>query len=264
MRRRRDIARFVAFRKHGEGREALVVGLGPTGRTLDGAKVRDRQNAGDLDIFVVNGFCDTELAASVTPNFYILADPLFFDFDDRTTMPNSSLHPADVWRYLREHPEVRVFIPHNCRAPLGFDDTRVVYFNGLGLEGFSRNIDATRPRGFLSMAAYNAMSVAVSMGFRRVLIVGIENSWFLSLALTSGGKVALKPHHSYDLESGDLHEIRIFREGGVPAFFEDISRLFGDLRLFRGRGIENLDAQTVVDVFPVARDRQDYLAGNSR
>ncbi|WOQ70011.1 hypothetical protein RYJ27_01915 [Microbacterium limosum] len=197
----------------------------------------------------LNHYALSDLAALV-PDYYVLADPQFFG--------EIGPREAAVWEYLGSHTRITVFVPNGYEVPPSFPLSRIIRFNNLGLDGFSRNISPLRPRGFLSMTAYHALSVAGFLGFSRILIVGIDNDRFRALALTEDRAAGILPHHFFTNGPASVQRLD-WLVGGVPAFFEDVARLFGDLWLFADLPIENLDPETLVDAFPIADDYLDFL-----
>lgn len=234
------------------GESILVLGLGPSAGNLSIEAICERQAAGNLKVISVNHFFESSFARKMVPDYYVLADPYFFG---KHSARGTNWH--DVWEYLSAHPEITVFVPERYDAPADAMPQRLFYFNSLGLEGFSKSIDPTRPRGYLSMTVYSALSLAGFLGFSRILISGIDNTQFRALRLMSDMTVGLASNHFYDGTVKIVRPLTHFPDG-VPAFFEDVGRLFKDLHLFRSLPIENLDPETLVDAFPIAEDWVDY------
>lgn len=258
LKRHRALKTLDLLAHRGVDREALVIGLGPSALQLSSEKIRLHQSEKSLDVFALNAFSETPMAGEVVPDYYVLTDPAFFGRSDAHYLATSRIAPSSVWDYLDAHPEVRICMPYEFSPPVGIDPRRLFFLNTIGLQGFSRSIHPAKPRGYISMTSYAALALAGSMGYSRILMTGVENTQYKWLALTEDRRVALGSSHAYDVGAEVLREVPLFREGGVPAFFEDVSRLFGDLRLFAHLPIENLDQETLVDVFPVARDRDRY------
>lgn len=241
------------------GSQALVLGLGPSLLKLNPYSVRSMQLGNHIEVFAVNAFALSETARHLTPDHYVLTDPAYFGSNQEHYKASSRASPEDVWQYLREHEEVNIFIPHNKRVPDYIDSTRVLHINALGLPGLISNLAPTRPRGYLAITAYSALAIAGWMKFDRILMIGIDNSQYRSMALSTNRRVAVGASHAYTSNDVQLNELKIFQEGGVAAYFEDVARLYGNLRLFRDLNIENLDQESLVDCFPLARDFAEFL-----
>jgi hypothetical protein len=252
--RRRKLQAVRELHGRSSERIALVLGLGPSIRKLDAEKIVEQQERGDLDVFAVNAFALSKLAETVVPRYYVLTDPAFFGGDVAHYKSTSRASPTDVWEYIQRHQDTTVVIPHNRSVPAGIEVSRLVYVNALGLQGFTNETSPIKPRGYLAITAYSALGLAGWMGYGRILISGIDNSQFRNMRLSSRGKVAVGASHAYTTDDGRANEIALFSRGGVAAYFEDVSRLFRDLELFRGLPIENLDQDTLVDTFPIAKD----------
>lgn len=240
-------------------KEALVLGLGPSLGQLDPSKLSRLQREGSIEIFAVNAFAMSSLSTALTPNHYVLTDPAYFGGDVGHYQSTSRASPQLVWDYLADHPEINIYIPHDRCAPTSIASSRILYSNSLGLQGFSRNVSPVRPRGYLAITAYTALAISTWFGYNRIFVMGIDNTQFRSMRLSAGMKVSLGASHAYTEDDGAANEIAIFRASGVAGFFEDVSRLFADLRLFSDFPIENLDETTLVDAFPIARDRDRFV-----
>ncbi|MCQ9163666.1 hypothetical protein [Arthrobacter sp. STN4] len=250
VRRMTRLRRLRGQRGAYSGQTVLVLGLGPSVSRLSPDVVAAKQSEGSLSVVCVNNFFRSDYARVISPDIYVLADPHFFG-RDRSDVDFSW---KEVWDYLEKHPEISVFIPDRYSVPAGYVIDNLNYFNSLGLEGFSTSVAPTRPRGFLSMTAYHAISIVGYLGYSRILMAGIDNTQFRSVALTPQQKPGMGRNHFYEAEDFPVEPLPHFNVDGMAAFFEDVARLFADLRLFKHLPIENLDPATLVDVFPIASD----------
>jgi hypothetical protein len=232
--------RAGAYRGHG----ALVIALGPSLRKLDLPSALGWRERGDV-ILAINGYDRTELAPVLPPTHYVLADPAYFVQVD--CMPLT--HRA-TWDYVRGTPGMTVVLPAHRDPPIDLPDSDVLYFNGFGLEGWTRSIDPTRPRGYLGMTAYIAIALAGYFECDPIRIIGVDNTLYQNARLDPLNRpVLMGKHHAYD-EDG-VFPLPQYRHG-VAALFQDTARLFADLHMFSHLPVINLDPDTLVDAFPRA------------
>ena len=227
-------------------RSALVLGNGPSIAKLNLAAVAAQQKT-DLDVYVVNWFPLSDLASSFTPNFLVLSDP--------SMVPSkvSDLRCEQLWQYLSLHREIKIVVPTSWSGNLELDprwSPRTIYFNDLGLEGLSKNIDPTKPRGYLSLTVYKALAMATHLGYKDISILGVDNTMFQGLSVTRENDLMLGDQHFYAKQRPDQN-MSNFYPNGVADFFYDISICFLHLRRCFGHleNIYNLDEDSLVDCF---------------
>ena len=222
---------------------ALVLGNGPS---LDGLNVDSvnafRQRGGQ--IFAVNFFNETRFAPTLIPDYYVLADPVWFSPDLNESRPSAT------WDYINAHPNITLCLPATLsHVPL--QGHECLYFNDISLEGWTENASPLRPHGFSNITVYHALSIALFLGFNPVYTLGIDNDAFLSLAINDGGRVVLRGnHHAYGGETGA--EIIPLQES-VAAVLADYAQIFDDLRLFDAGRIRNLASPSLIQIFPHAK-----------
>ena len=227
-------------------RSALVLGNGPSIAKLDLVAVSSQQGV-DLDVFVVNWFPLSELAKSVTPNFIVLSDPAM------APSQVSDLRCNQLWDYLLLHSEIKIVVPSSWSKYLDKESTwssRTIYFNDLGMEGLSKNIDPTKPRGYLSLTVYKALAMASYLGYRDISILGVDNTMFQGLSVTQENELMIGDKHFYAKQRPDQN-MSNFYPNGVADFFYDISLCFLHLRRCFGHleNVYNLDGDSLVDCF---------------
>lgn len=227
------------------GRTALVIGNGPSLKKLDAAMIRSEYPS--MDVFAVNWFPLTSEAEDLKPDYLVLSDPL--------THPENREDPRnhDLWKYIDNVKDLVAFLPSWWFKSVGREDResgRFLFFEDAGLEGWTRNISLTRPRGYLSLTAYKALAAACYLGYDQILIIGIDNTMYKGLVVSADNSVYLNSHHFYQSSaSGNLTNIT---PNGVADVFFDISLCFHDLRRCFGdqTGIFHLDPDSLVDAFP--------------
>jgi hypothetical protein len=232
-------------------RSALVLGNGPSVAKLNLVAVSSQQEL-NLDVFVVNWFPLSELAKSITPNFIVLSDPAM------APSQVSDLRCCQLWDYLSLHSEIKIVVPSSWSKYLNKDlnwSVRTIYFNDLGMEGLSKNIDPTKPRGYLSLTVYKALAMASYLGYQNISILGVDNTMFQGLSVTPENDLMLGDKHFYAKQRPDQN-MSNFYPNGVADFFYDISLCFLHLRRCFGHleNVYNLDGDSLVDCFQKNKD----------
>jgi hypothetical protein len=240
-------------------RLALVLGNGPSIAKLNPVEVSALQKV-NLDVFVVNWFPLSELAKSITPNFIVLSDPAM------APSKVSDLRCSQLWDYLSLHSEIKIVVPTSWSRYLDKDlnwTSRTIYFNDLGIEGLSKNIDPTKPRGYLSLTVYKALAMASYLGYRDISILGVDNTMFQGLSVTQDNDLMLGDKHFYAKQRPDQNMTN-FYPNGVADFFYDISLCFLHLRRCFGHlgNVYNLDGDSLVDCF--SKLDRDFLTSTQR
>jgi hypothetical protein len=225
-------------------KEALVLGNGPSLGKISFEKIKEHQKI-DLEIFVVNFFPLFDAIEGFEPNYLVLSD-------EGTRPTNSGERTQNLWKWIQSKPLVTLITPYSWKKEVDPLTNNVMYFNDSGLEGVSRNINPIFPRGYASMTAYKALSISVFMGYRKINILGIDNSNYRNLTFTPNNQILQHPFHF-----GPYGSTVNFSEAlgfNSARYFLDLAQVLADLELFKGCEIFNLDIESVIDSFEKIED----------
>jgi hypothetical protein len=238
------------FRGAGSGNRALVIANGPSAGSLDLDRVAEEQKQG-LCVFAINYYPLSEAAEKVKPDFLVLSDPvtrLSNTTDERTRL---------LWKSVRQETQTRLLVPTSWYQDLEADDgllARAIFFNDIGLEGWTKNISPLRARGYLALTAYKALAFALFMSFDSVYIIGVDNSMFRTIGVTRENRLIQGAHHFF-AAGGIETDVSDHFVNGIGDYFRDVSLCFSSLaRSFSGSPVVNLDPQSLVDCFPKDSD----------
>jgi hypothetical protein len=226
--------------------EALVVGNGPSAGKLNWNKVAAEQKNG-LQVFTINYFPLSEASNICTPNYIVLSDPI--------TKPNvvTNSRTQELWEKVRETPNTTLVVPISWFYLIQGDSElaeRTLFFDDSGLEGWTKNISPTRARGYLPLTAYKALAFAGYLDFKRINIIGIDNSMFRTVAVDFENRIIQYPNHFFE-RGAVTTDISGAYPKGINDYFRDVSLCFGSLAsYFVGLPIVNLDGESLVDCFP--------------
>lgn len=243
---RKRLQQTKALKDVSRGKPAVVLATGPSLLSLDVPALEDLREKG-ARIFAVNFFSETSVAHKIRPDYYVLADPAFLSLRDATERTDA------VWRYIQHEPRPVVCLPAHTNLEDVPNDGKFLFFNSIGLDGWTRNISPVKPRGFLGLTAYHAISLAIYLGHDPIFTLGIDNDAFKSVTTVEGGKLALTAHHAYQdnrnypLPASSLE---------VPAMLEDYARHFADLNLFPTKRLINLAPSTLITAYRTGNLRE--------
>lgn len=233
-------------------REALVLGNGPSINAIDWEKLAMRGS--NLDVFVVNWFVLS--TNSFIPDYVVLSDPAMHP-SNKSNGRNSLL-----WRKLEDLPSVILIVPVSWFRALRDDprfNRRMMCFIDSSLEGWWNGISPVLPRGYASLTAYKALAVANYLNYKRISILGIDNTMYHGLRVSPTNQIQLRDHHFYNSDN-DVN-LSSFFPHGVADYFYDLSLCFMDLKSSFSKldHVVNLDKNSLVDAFTKSNSHASYL-----
>lgn len=194
----------ASFRPQPRQTPIVILGNGP-GLTQTLAECRPALDA--LPLMAVNFAASTPEFASLRPEFYVLADPHFFN---RTDDPNvcrlmDALQAVD-W-------QMTLFVPFGAKPRLTNSRIRIERFPMNAIEGPARFQDALfgarlgmpRPRNVL----IPALMTALWLGFKEIYLCGADHSWLSTLSVNERNEVISVQPHFYEEDPGELQRQRI-------------------------------------------------------
>jgi len=172
-----------------KNKKAFVFANGPSINKIDFKKV----NNYNYDIFVVNKFFETEKTKDVNVTYHVFSDPRYFELNHRYYQTfNNSLK--------KDH---QIFLPFNYLSKFKSNDPK--FFGFCDVENFlSNNVDnIVRPRGYISMTAFKALSIALYMGYEEIYICGFDNNQYLEAKSDINNSLFYTNLHFYKKEVND-------------------------------------------------------------
>jgi hypothetical protein len=221
--------------------EALVLGNGPSLAKLNS----DNVSSGNPDIWVVNDFYKVKQAIDLKVTHYVLSDPAYFSGVSMEI--NDRLKP--IIEYVKAK-NATLILPHWAKD-FSFEEivpTQVFYFDDRSLSAWSKNTTPIKPRGYISLTLYKALGFALYLGYKKINILGMDNSEFVNYHSDEENRLLLNGNHAYQNERATYDISREYLDGMASAF-SSLSHNFGDLLKFKGP-VVNLDVQSLTTRFP--------------
>ena len=231
-------------------KRCLIIGNGKSLNELNFDKVKSLQDSGELEIFVVNFLIvDTEIRDRIAPNYVFLSDPeTKFDF--------KSERNKELWRFISEHPDVKVITPHTWHDSIPSCGSDCLHFNDISLEGLSKNISPLKVRGYASFTTYKAIAYTLFLNYSKILLIGLDNSWYKGVQVNTKNEIILDSFHFTNNYSEPKNITSHYTYGVAELFIDVSSSLTSLIELFPKKDIINLSNQSIIDCFP--RNQGDY------
>jgi hypothetical protein len=239
----RDLLALLRLRGSASGKTALVLGGGPSVASLSPERLA-RFSADGGDVFGVNLWSENASLCEVAPRYLAISDPKM--------LPASGLDEANerLRQYLVSHPAIKILCPIRRRKDIGqmFSPDRLICFCDSELRNWWGNINPLLPRGYVSMTLYKTLSVAIWMGYDRIYVLGMDNTYPRNVYCDRDNRILNLEIHAgrtdYTADWGDLY-------GGVGDLLYELAYLFYDARKFVAGGrVVNLDPYSLTDAFP--------------
>lgn len=193
---------MLLSRRHGisrcdsKGAPLVILGNGPS---LKESIASHADSLRRLPSMAVNFAANAPEYESLRPDFYILADPHFFNSLDDVNVARliESLSTKTSW-------PMRLFVPRQMKGKVsasitGNPNIRVETFNLVGAEGYqflehwlyNGGWAMPRPRNVL----IPAIMVGILMGFKEIYLAGADHSWLKTLSVNDRNEVvSVQPH----------------------------------------------------------------------
>ena len=238
----RQFLQLLRLRNTAKGRSALVLGNGPSLASM-GAERLAAFIEGGGDVFGVNLWSENQDLRAIPPTYLAISDP--------NTLRGDRLDETmeRLKQYLLANPSIKILCPIKRCKDIGerFGAHRVIGFCDSDLRYWSRNISPLLPRGYISMTLYKALSVAAWLGYDRIYVLGMDNTYPRNVYCDRNNRILNLEVHAgtkdYTNDIGDLY-------GGVGDLLHELAFLFYDAKKFAvNKGIRNLDPYSLTDAF---------------
>ena len=261
--RRRFFARKIAKKslnelsKERKKPQALILANGPSTKMLDFNKIVQLQRNNKLDVFVINSFFKFKVKRNFAADFLVLSDP--------THKPNSGSDSTnELWQWIINQKNLKIICPTIWRSEFGnsmYDNLKVYYFNDFERLIPTKDLNPAKPRSYMSLTVLKALAVASSLGYKRIYLIGADNTMFKGLTGSPNNDIFQKSEHSIRNYHPPFNFTKIF---GMTSsdYFADLSRIFASFSVFKHLNIINLDPNSLLDVFAKTKNGEFLKTSN--
>jgi hypothetical protein len=217
---------------------SLIFANGPSAKNIDFKNIHNLQEKGILDVFVINHLMlDKYFLKNLNPQFIVLSDT------DHKYKKN-----AKLWSYIHSKSNLKTVTPLDWHSNAQCKNS-CIHFNDQSLEGIVRNIDPRYSRGYPSLTALKALAMAIYLGYKKIYIVGFDNSWFLKIKVDERNRIKIQSNHA----SADYHKEKDI----TLSYGNNISNLYLDLyvinnafkKYFDKKNIINVSKTSLIDIY---------------
>ena len=239
----------------GEGDELVVLGNGPS---LNETVARHADFLRQRHLLAVNFAANTPLFRQIKPDYYVLADPHFFNPQGNPAVANlwEALAAAD-WR-LRLMVPAKASVPDNVAASKNISIER---YNLTPVEGcrwmshalYRAGMGMPRPRNVL----IPSLMLAIAAGFKTIYVAGADHSWMKTISVDDDNHVVSVQPHFY--KDSDNEHARVRKDymnyplHQIVYSFYVAFRSYHTLQRYaqsRGVSIYNITPGSFIDAFP--------------
>lgn len=238
------------------GLPLIVMGNGPS---LSTTIAQCRQQLEAFPLLAVNFAAIAPEFTDLKPEYYVLADPLFFEEPATANVVRLRDALSNVnW-------PMTLFVPARMvkfasRLTASNPVIRIASFNPVGIEGFETlenlafgsGLGMPRPRNVL----IPSLMVAITLGFKVIYVAGADHSWMKTLEVTDENiVVSVQPHFYKEAEDEKSRITSVYKNirlhEVVHSFYIAFKSYFAIERYARRQGVRiiNVTPGSYIDAF---------------
>ncbi len=189
----------------------------------------------DSVLFVCNGFVLTEYFETLKPEYYILKDPLYFDFGDEK-VKNKSVPVVEIWEnlFLKTKWKINIFVALTDLSVLEsiknrFGQNPNISFSNIFPVVFKSNKRFQFYNEGLGLVGgmtvvHLSLQIAILMNFKEIYLAGVDHDWFENIKYDNdNNKVCLINKHFYG-ESKLYYSEGILKDIDLQVEFDTFSK----------------------------------------
>lgn len=222
------------------------------------------------EIVCVNNFAHADIFTRLQPQNYIISDPNYFVFTERTTDRDDIRQTLASFRERVNWP-MTLYVPHFARGSYLLKTIEqsnpaisVVYFNYTVVRGFRSLIYWLYAKGLGMPQAQTviiaALALMINRKFDRIYLFGADTSWHEQIRLNEQNQLLIKQIHFYDKPKDVTHQ-PVYSDAQRQRTFSMASQFLSLHKVFRGyevlrdyadhQGVKviNASAKSYIDAF---------------
>lgn len=238
--------------------ELVILANGPS---LNKTVAEHRDFLETRALLAVNMCATSPLYTDLKPDYYLIADPLFWLVDEKretlfgalATKTDWPLHLFIPTRALQDR-KWRPIIAQNANITVHiYNTTPVEGFGPFARFAYRHGLGMPRPHNVL----IPSIATALRMPFRKIYLAGADHSWLPEITVTDNNEVLMHQKHFYDqgssqadtvkqenLNTARLHTILYHMHVAFKAYFT-----LADYAATLGKQIINITPGSYIDAF---------------
>lgn len=240
---------FETFKKRNteKNNKCILLGNGPS---LNKIKVKDLQKfqKNGNKIFATNFWFANKKYSQIIPNYLIISDVKLFK--SRKYFKSNSLYKKKInlHEYINKHSEINLILPPNCvkYAKVLFKNN-IYTFSDSEFDFLYSFSNPFIPRGYSSISIINGLSLAKWLNFKKIFLLGIDNTYLRHLFSNKNNDILFLETHSYN---DSLICDYTNRYNSIFDYIYDHIKVFKSYEtLAKSKNIFNLDENSLTSFF---------------
>jgi hypothetical protein len=227
---------------------ALVLANGPSQDLISKKELMQFINLGGK-LFFVNYWFLNEKIKNIIPNFLVISDIKIIKSKNKFFKENNSR----LKKYILKYQNMKIICTMRMAKEIKkiINPNRIICFCDSELNGFTSNIKPIYPRGYLSSTVYKAIAMAVWFSFKKIYILGVDNTYPKNIYVDINNQMYNhEVHAGIDYKNSSLVNISD-KYSSISDFFYETAILFDDAKKLNiNKNIINLDKYSLTDAFP--------------
>jgi hypothetical protein len=222
------LAKTKLLRNKGLFADAIVIGNGPSQGYLDASILAEFKSKGG-EVICINFWTENEDLSKVIPTYLVTSDPIIFSEKVPDHLKEKN---AKLLSYMLKNVSVMIVCPLGRCDQLSkiFGKERILGFVDQELRMWTSNINPMYPRGYLSLTLYKALAIAVWINYRKIFIIGMDNTYPRNIYCDQENKFINHEIHAgskdFSVDQSNLYK-------SVGDGLTEIAQLFYDARKFK-------------------------------
>ena len=227
---------------------ALVLANGPSQDLISKDELKQFIDHGGK-LFVVNYWFLNEKIKNIVPNFLVISDIKIIKSKNKFFKENNSR----LKKYILKYQNMKIICTIRMAKEIKkiINPNRIICFCDSELNGFTSNIKPIYPRGYLSSTVYKAIAMAVWFSFKKIYILGVDNTYPKNIYVDINNQMYNhEVHAGINYKNSSLVNISD-KYSSISDFFYETAILFDDAKKLNiNKNIINLDKYSLTDAFP--------------
>lgn len=201
-----DVTDFVSFNKYLFPKESIVVGNGPSLDKFIDCQLNFFKNK---SIFCVNDFSQSKYYEILKPNFYVFADPAYWDRDSNPSIIEnikktfSDIKNKTAWNIVLFFPMETKDFNYALNLPEHNSNIKILYYNNCNYDLLKNRFNLYQQNKAIvrtQTVVIAALFLSLNFGFKINYLVGADMSLHKNLYVNKLNVVYNKSPHFKDLD----------------------------------------------------------------
>ncbi len=160
------------------------------------------------DLICVNNFAYSDYFEILKPQYYVLLDPLYFAYDDKTIENRESI-TASIEKFKTISWPIVFLLPVKAKKSYLVNsiltnnkNIAIYYFNYVVIEGFAKFRHFVFKKELGMPQCQNVLSaslfLSINLGYQEIYLLGADHSWHEQFSIQKNNKILIEVSHFYD------------------------------------------------------------------